>query len=84
MNCFYSRELGDEVWSLAQRLAGEGNRLVVTNAPTASHETAEVVHEALIRHWPRLADWVNRDRSFLSWLRQIKSHIEIVVGRPDR
>ena len=27
------RELGDTVWSLAQRLAGEGNRLVVTNAP---------------------------------------------------
>jgi len=25
-------ELGDEVWSLAQRLAGEENRLVVTNA----------------------------------------------------
>ena len=46
------RELGDEVWSLAQRLAGEDNRLVVTNAPALSRETAEVVHEALIRHWP--------------------------------
>ena len=29
------RELGDEVWSLAQRLAGEDNRLVVTNAPAS-------------------------------------------------
>jgi WD40 repeat protein len=70
------RELGDVDWSLAQRLAGEDNRLVVTNAPTGSHETAEVVHEALIRHWPRLVDWINRDRAFQSWLRQIKSNVE--------
>src|SRR5207302_4529692 len=70
-------ELGDAVWSLAQRLAGEGNRLVVTNASTPSHETAEVVHEALIRNWPTLTGWINRDRAFLSWLRQIKSNIEL-------
>jgi Novel STAND NTPase 1 len=81
------QELGDEVWWLAQRLAGEGNRLVVTNAPTTdlksgSHETAEVVHEALIRHWPRLAGWINRDRAFLSWLRQIKSNVELWSADP--
>jgi hypothetical protein len=71
------QELGDEVWSLAQHLAGEANRLVVTNASERSHETAEVVHEALIRNWPRLAGWINRDRAFLSWLRQIKSNVEL-------
>ena len=70
-------ELGDEVWSLAQRLAGENNRLVVTNAPAFSRETAEVVHEALIRHWPKLVDWIGRDRAFQSWLRQIKSNVEL-------
>jgi hypothetical protein len=69
------RELGDDVWSLAQRLAGEDNRLVVTNAPALSRETVEVVHEALIRHWPRLADWINQDRAFQSWLRQIRSNV---------
>src|SRR5271167_3240620 len=62
------QELGDDVWSLAQRLAGEDNRLVVTNAPAFSRETAEIVHEALIRHWPKLADWINRDRAFQAWL----------------
>jgi hypothetical protein len=71
------RELGDDVWSLAQRLAGEGNRLVVTNAPAFSRETVEVAHEALIRHWPRLADWIDRDRAFRSWLRQIRSNVEL-------
>jgi hypothetical protein len=57
-------------------LAGEDNRLVVTNAPVVSRETAEVVHEALIRHWPTLVGWINRDRAFQSWLRQIKSNVE--------
>jgi len=56
------QELGDDLWSLAQRLAGEDNRLIVTNAPAFSRETAEVAHEALIRHWPRLVDWIDRDR----------------------
>jgi energy-coupling factor transporter ATP-binding protein EcfA2 len=77
------RELGDEVWSLAQRLAGEANRLVVTSAPDPSRETAEVVHEALIRNWPTLAGWINRDRAFLSWLRQIKSNVELWSADPS-
>jgi WD40 repeat protein len=76
------RELGDELWSLAQRLAGEDNRLVVTNAPAFSRETAEAVHEALIRHWPRLVGWISRDRAFQSWLRQIKSNVELWSADP--
>lgn len=76
------RELGDEVWSLAQRLAGEANRLLVTSAPAPAHETAEVVHEALIRNWPTLAGWITRDRAFLSWLRQIKPTLELWLADP--
>src|SRR5262249_2360254 len=37
------RELGDAAWTLAQRLAGEDNRLVVTAAAAPGNETAEVV-----------------------------------------
>ncbi|REG49035.1 hypothetical protein B0G80_5358 [Paraburkholderia sp. BL6669N2] len=77
------RELGDDVWALAQHLAGEDNRLVVTNAPAFARETAEVVHEALIRHWPKLVDWINRDRAFHSWLRQIKSNVELWSTDPS-
>jgi hypothetical protein len=77
------QELGDDVWALAQRLAGEDNRLVVTNAPTFSRETAEVVHEALIRHWPKLVDWIDRDRAFQSWLRQIRSNVELWSADPS-
>jgi hypothetical protein len=75
-------ELCDDVWSLAQRLAGEENRLVVTNAPAFSRETAELVHEALIRHWPKLVDWIERDRAFQSWLRQIRSNVELWSADP--
>ena len=76
------RELGDDVWSLAQRLAGEDNRLIVTNAPAFSRETAEVVHEALIRHWPTLVGWIDRDRAFQTWLRQIRSNVELWSADP--
>ncbi len=75
-------ELGDEGWGLAQRLAEEDNRLVVTNSSSA-RETAEVVHEALIRHWPKLVDWINRDRAFQSWLRQIAAGVELWSANPN-
>jgi hypothetical protein len=39
-------------------------------------ETAEVAHEALIRNWPMLADWVNRDREFISWRNQLKQRTD--------
>jgi|GEM_PF-816095 len=71
------RELGDEVWSLAQRLAGEANRLIVTSVSGPTQETAELVHEALIHNWPTLAGWISRDRAFLFWLRQIKPNLEL-------
>ena len=77
------RELGEDVWSLAQRLADEDNRLVVTNAPAFSRETAEVVHEALIRHWPKLVRWIDRDRAFQSWLRQITANVELWSADPS-
>jgi WD40 repeat protein len=80
------QELGEAAWALAQQLADEDNRLVVTNAPISApdqrtgelvrEETAEVMHEALIRNWPTLADWITRDRAFLSWLRQLKLRVD--------
>jgi hypothetical protein len=72
-------ELGPNAWALAQKLANEDNRLVVTAAPTlgqVGQETAEVVHEALIRNWPALVEWVNLDRAFQSWLRQLKPRVD--------
>jgi WD40 repeat protein len=69
-------ELGQDAWALAQRLADQDNRLIVTSAPAPDHDTAEVAHEALIRNWPTLIEWVNRDRAFQSWLRQLKLRVD--------
>lgn len=65
-------ELDPDAWALAQKLADENNRLVVTAAPTPGNETVELVHEALIRNWPTLVEWIDRDRAFQSWVRQLK------------
>jgi hypothetical protein len=69
-------ELGRDAWALAQKLAGEDNRLVVTAATTPGQETAEVAHEALIRNWPALVDWVDRDRAFISWRNQLSQRLD--------
>ncbi|UFW64311.1 hypothetical protein RlegWSM1455_22925 [Rhizobium laguerreae] len=86
-------ELDGEAWQLAQRLADEENRLLVTGvsshrpqdgdlASTDNHETVEIVHEALIRNWPTLVNWLNRDREFLSWLEQMKGRVDDWKGNP--
>jgi Novel STAND NTPase 1 len=52
--------------ALVKRLADEGARLVVTSAdPLSGAEEVEVAHEALIRHWPRLREWLEDDRASL-------------------
>ena len=95
-----SREdLGEELWSLALRLAGEGNRLLtVRGAASAStgggqesdtlaaSATAEVAHEALLRHWKRLQEWVGEDQQFYRWRRrfegQMRDNPHLSAGGP--
>ncbi|MEG3923802.1 nSTAND1 domain-containing NTPase [Microcoleus sp. T3_D1] len=51
---------------LVQQLAGGGVRLVVTSRNEATgKEEVEVAHEALIRYWPTLQNWLNQNRSDL-------------------
>jgi WD40 repeat protein len=51
---------------LVQQLAGEGVRLVVTSRNEATgKEEVEVAHEALIRYWPTLQNWLNQNRNNL-------------------
>ena len=50
------------------------NRLIVTARDDAgAGETVEVAHEALIRNWPELREWVNGDREFLLWRERLQS-----------
>ncbi len=62
----HREQLGEKRWALARRLADE--RLVVTGGggPTEP-DYVEVAHEALIRYWPRLREWMREDREFRRW-----------------
>jgi WD40 repeat protein len=66
-------EIGEDNWNLVQELAGESARLVVTGRNEATgEETVEVVHEALIREWGTLQEWIDNDRVFLAWRDQLR------------
>lgn len=64
-------ELGEQNWSLVKQLADA--RLVVTSRNLASQETVEVVHEALIRNWGELREWMNANRVFRAWQERLRS-----------
>jgi WD40 repeat protein len=64
-------ECSPEEWSLAEQLAEYPWRLVVTGerepeeGSAGGEVTAEVAHEALLKAWPRLAQWLHDQRDFL-------------------
>ncbi|MGE5765411.1 MAG: trypsin-like peptidase domain-containing protein [Mycobacterium leprae] len=68
-------ELDPTDWALVQRLADE--RLVVTDRDLAGQETAEVVHEALIKAWPTLRSWMDEDREFRTWQERVRNAMEV-------
>ena len=49
-------ELGEENWQLVHKLADA--RLVVTSRDAFGHDVVEVAHEALIRGWDCLRNWM--------------------------
>jgi WD40 repeat protein len=60
------KECTEAEWSLAARLAEHPWRLVVMgDREGAGRIVAEVAHEALLRAWPRLRDWLRGERDLL-------------------
>jgi len=66
-------DLAGSDWSLIQHLADK--RLVVTSIDQEGDQTVEVVHEALIRSWGRLGNWMEEDRAFRSWQEGLRGGI---------
>ena len=68
-------ELRAADWPLVKQLADA--RLVVTSLDTTQQqETVEVVHEALIRNWERLRQWMETDRDFRVWQDQLRTSMQ--------
>jgi hypothetical protein len=42
-------------------------RLLVSRSNADEARIVEVTHEALLRKWPLLADWLTQERAFLAW-----------------
>ncbi|MBW4504085.1 MAG: WD40 repeat domain-containing protein [Scytonema hyalinum WJT4-NPBG1] len=64
-------EVGQDNWGLVSYLAGYQARLVVTGRHE-QEDTVEVVHEALIREWGTLREWINANRQFRVWQERLK------------
>ncbi|MEG4087719.1 nSTAND1 domain-containing NTPase, partial [Microcoleus sp. POL10_C6] len=64
-------EVGEDNWNLVSYLAGSQARLVVTGRQEPE-DTVEVVHEALIREWGTLREWINANRQFRTWQERLK------------
>jgi TPR repeat protein len=50
---------------IVEQFAGPRTRLLVTGLDRAARPTVEVAHEALIRTWPRLRGWIDKNRDKL-------------------
>jgi len=50
---------------IVEQFAGPRTRLLVTGSDSAARPVVEVAHEALIRKWPRLREWIDANREKL-------------------
>ena len=66
-------ELSAAAWALAQKLADL--RLVVTGHGDGG-ESVELVHEAFIRSWTQLREWMDEDRDFRRWQRRLRTYLQ--------
>ncbi|MFE3648689.1 trypsin-like peptidase domain-containing protein [Streptomyces sp. NPDC059152] len=75
-------QFSEHDWSLIHRLAST-RLVVVTHLPTGL-DTAELAHQALVESWPRLQDWVERNREFRSWQEALRHTLRAwqEQGRP--
>ena len=68
------KEVGEKNWNLVKSLAD--NRLVVTGWDEVNQiETVEIIHEALIREWGTLREWIRRNREFRIWQERLKPDV---------
>ncbi|MEM7015744.1 MAG: hypothetical protein AAF512_00225, partial [Pseudomonadota bacterium] len=66
-------QVREDNWTLVKQLADA--RLVVTGNQN-EQDTVEVVHEALIRHWQPLKEWMDTDRDFRRWQNSLRQAIQ--------
>jgi WD40 repeat protein len=69
-------EMDGEAQRVLQVMA-DARLLVIGQGGEDGELTVEVAHEALIRKWSRLREWLDEDREFLLWRRRLQVSREI-------
>jgi WD40 repeat protein/energy-coupling factor transporter ATP-binding protein EcfA2 len=75
----------DEVvddWPLVAKLASA--HLVMTDEDARGTATVEVVHEALLRGWPALKDWIWENREFDTWRERLSDSANQWKSAPSK
>jgi WD40 repeat protein len=63
------------IYNVIRRLTDK--RLLVTSAGMLKgQETVEIIHEALIREWGLMRQWLNEDRLFLGWRQKLNEKVD--------
>jgi Novel STAND NTPase 1/TIR domain len=74
-------EMDGEAKAVVRLFAARESRLVVLGRDeTTGAENVQVAHEALIRNWLNLRDWINHDREFLLWRQQLQPFLQKWCG----
>jgi WD40 repeat protein len=68
------------VHRLVQHLA-DARLLVTDRHPTTGEETAEVIHDALLREWGRLRRWLTEQREFYLWRQRLDERLHEWEGK---
>lgn len=65
-------QLSAEEWKVAETFSDSRTRLLVTSSdPNSGEEQVELAHDALLRNWNRMREWVDDDRKFLLWRQEL-------------
>lgn len=73
-------EIGESNFSLLKKLADE--RLIIATKTSSNATNIEVIHDALIRDWGVLREWMNESRSFRLWQDSIYGVFKIWRDEP--
>ncbi len=67
-------QLGEGILPVVNALV-DGRLLVMARRGPSQEETIEVAHEALIRQWTRLRNWLLEDQEFLLWRQRLQTDL---------
>jgi energy-coupling factor transporter ATP-binding protein EcfA2 len=73
-------DLGEEAEPVVRKLA-DAHLLVTGRNEATGEEVVDLVHEALIKAWDRLRNWISEDLEFLRWREQMRTFVNVAAAK---